>query len=210
MSPHDQIAALKQMKYEVTQSGPWRGESNRSGQTWKSTNKSDLEIVDYDDWGDPIFEEYAVVEVNLNMGQTLNKDRAAHLKSATTLLAKDQTALSAALSKLSPKEQDLFKSDLAQGKGTLAGYTWHHVGHEFGRLVLIPTSLHEAFPHTGWNSVLSSQKLTSSEYFAKKSLGRAMDAYSGFQTTPNKVRIQPPKRTRRRALKTGSPPLLKK
>jgi hypothetical protein len=54
------------------------------------TDKSNEWSVDFDDWGHPILDKYAVAVVNLDDDQTMGLARPDHLRSSTQLLTSDE------------------------------------------------------------------------------------------------------------------------
>jgi hypothetical protein len=190
-SPFDQFAAVKKAGYGVSQVGPWPalGKPNalKAGQTRK-TDKSNQWSVDCAYWGCPILDKYAVAVVNLGDDQTMELARPYHLRSSTQLLTSDVSAVSLAFSRLSAADQSAFTVSLNKGEQKLEGYTWNHAGHEYGRMLLVPTEIHQAFQHTGWDSVLRHAEISDiAEFRGQRELEKAMDAYSSYGKRDNEV-----------------------
>jgi hypothetical protein len=108
--------------------------------------------------------------------------------SSTQLLTSDVSAVNLALSRLSAADQSAFTVSLNKGEQKLEGYTWQHAGQEYGRMLLVPTEIHQAFRHTGWDSVLRHAVISDiAEFRRQRELGKAMDAYSGYGKGDNEV-----------------------
>ena len=167
--PFEQLDILKQNYPNVKQVGPWAllGKPNvrRAGQTWKTT-KSENWTVDFDDWGFPIFDKYAVATIKLSDEETNGKLRNQHIQSANIRFSINEAEPGHSIS--SDELNKLIKEAKA---GNLRDYTWHHDGHEYGRMLLLPKDIHDAFVHTGWCAVLGIIKNEKAVFTKQRNLG---------------------------------------
>lgn len=94
--------------------------------------------------GFPIFDDVAAFQTHLPRSVSAIKSRPLHFKEATQALNESILRGEVSASSFSKKQLDAIRS----GAEKIPGFTWHH-HQEIGRIMLIPTDIHQAVGHQG-------------------------------------------------------------